>query len=303
MFPDCEHRFCVRHIHNNFKKQFRGKTLKDQLWICAKASYIPAFNKGMEELNRMSPQACEYLRKIDPHHWTRSHFKSQFKCDMLLNNMCECFNSIILEARTRGIITMNELIRTRLMIRIQKKRDSIAKCQTTHCPKILKKLEKSKTLSWAYTTTWSGGHQYQVMGPEGQFVVDNEQKTCTCRRWQLTGIPCPHAISAIYYNKDKPENHLEDCYKVSNFLATYRNIINPTQGRDCWPISDETEMTPPDPVNLKRGKKTKLRRREAGEEPGFNKGKVSRKGLQIKCSICGVIGHNKRFHGSKVIFV
>lgn len=89
---------------------------------------------------------------------------------------------------------------------------------------------------------------------------------------------------------------------MSKFLATYKNIINPTQARDYWPITDETPMTPPDPVNLKRGRKTKLRRRELGEEAGFNNGKVTRKGLKIKCSICGVIGHNRRFHGSQVIF-
>lgn len=43
-----------------------------------------------------------------------------------------------------------------------------------------------------------------------------------------------------------------------------------------------------------------LQRKDKGEELGYTKDKVSRKGLKITCSICGIVGHNKRFHGSQV---
>ena len=59
--------------------------------------------------------------RIPPHHWTRSHFQENPKCDMLLNNLCESFNNVILDARSKGIITMNEMIRTKLMKRIKKR--------------------------------------------------------------------------------------------------------------------------------------------------------------------------------------
>ena len=84
------------------------------------------------------------------------------------------------------------------------------------------------------------------------------------------------------------------------FLETYRHIIHPTQGKDYWPKSDESPMIQSEPVNKKRGRKIMLRKREAGEEVRFIKGKVARKGFKITCSICGVVGHNKRFHGSQV---
>lgn len=85
------------------------------MWKCARASYILAFNKKLDALNMLSPEACDYLKKIDPYCWTMSHFRTQFKCDMLLNIQCEY---IILEARTKGIVTMNEIIRTMLIIKI-----------------------------------------------------------------------------------------------------------------------------------------------------------------------------------------
>lgn len=173
MFPNSEHRYCVRHIHTNYRKHFRGKALKYLVWSCATSTSLPTFEKSMDALNAMSPGAYQYMKNIAPQHWSRSHFQTKFKCDILLNNMCECFNSCILEARVKGIVSMNEMIRTQLMIRIQR-RDVMKNCKTTHCPRILKKLEKFKQLSFLYTSTWSGGAQYQVIGPDGQFVVDKE---------------------------------------------------------------------------------------------------------------------------------
>ena len=74
---------------------------------------------------------------------------------MLLNNLCEWFDSVTLEARTKGIIRMNEIIRTRPISEYKIKRDAMATCEVFHCPKILKNLLKVKALSWFYRT-WSG---------------------------------------------------------------------------------------------------------------------------------------------------
>ena len=65
-------------------------------------------------------------------------------------------------------------------------------------------------------------------------------------------------------------------------------------------MSDESLMTPLELVNKMIGTKTMFRRRKAGVEVGFIKGKVSRKGLKIIYSICGIVDLNKRFHGSQV---
>ncbi|XP_039115829.1 uncharacterized protein LOC120251356 [Dioscorea cayenensis subsp. rotundata] len=57
-------------------------------------------------------------------------------------------------------------------------------------------------------------------------------------------------------------------------------------------------MIPPEPVNKKLSRKTMIRRREADEESrGYTNGKVCKKGVTMKCSVCGIAGHNKRYHG------
>ena len=60
-------------------------------------------------------------------------------------------------------------------------------------------------------------------------------------------------------------------------------------------------MTPPELVNKKKRKEDNAEEKRGSEEVGFNKGKVSKNGLMITCSICGVVGHNKRFYGTQVL--
>ena len=72
----------------------------------------------------------------------------------------------IFKAGVKGTIIMNETVRKKLMIRIQQKRDVMQQCTSIHCPRILKKLEKFKQLSWFYNITWSGD-RYQVLKHEG----------------------------------------------------------------------------------------------------------------------------------------
>lgn len=90
------------------------------MWSGARSSYIPAFNLAIDTLKDMSIEVYTFMKNINPASWSRSHYKTQFKCDMLLNNMCECWNSQILLAGTKDIVNMNEMIRTQLMIKNQK---------------------------------------------------------------------------------------------------------------------------------------------------------------------------------------
>lgn len=47
---------------------------------------------------------------------------------------------------------------------------------------------------------FSGGPRVLVEGPGGPYIVDMSAKTCTCRRWDLTGLPCHHGVVSILGN-------------------------------------------------------------------------------------------------------
>ncbi|KAI5676379.1 hypothetical protein M9H77_07329 [Catharanthus roseus] len=64
LLPKMEHRFCVRHLHNNFKKVHPGNALKHNLWRCAKCCHPNQFMDNMEALKL--PGRPKKLRRREP---------------------------------------------------------------------------------------------------------------------------------------------------------------------------------------------------------------------------------------------
>ncbi|KAH0724833.1 hypothetical protein KY284_000698 [Solanum tuberosum] len=56
------HKFCVRHLYNNFKTEgFGGQALKDVLWKTARATTKAEFLKHMEEMGKLDSKAPEWF--------------------------------------------------------------------------------------------------------------------------------------------------------------------------------------------------------------------------------------------------
>ena len=92
LFPDSEHRFCVRHMWQIFQQLFKGDVLKNQLWKIARSNTLIKFEQHMEELKVMNPDAHNWLDELEPKTWVRAFQSDLQKCDVLLNNNCEVFN-------------------------------------------------------------------------------------------------------------------------------------------------------------------------------------------------------------------
>lgn len=212
LFPGLEHSLCVWHILQNFKKEHRGLALKDRLLAAARASYLNRFVAEMEAMKDLDEDAFKWVQQhTSPKHWSRSHFRTSPKCDILVNNICECFNKVLLSAREKPILGLLENIRFYLMVRMDNKRESMQKFQRSICPKIQKKLEKIKEKSNECIATQAGKMIYKVRCMYGdQFTVDLCNRTCSCRKWDLNGIPCPHVVSAIGQTREELEHFVND---------------------------------------------------------------------------------------------
>ncbi|KAL0362188.1 UNVERIFIED_CONTAM: hypothetical protein Scaly_1174000 [Sesamum calycinum] len=132
LVPDSEHRFCTRHMYQNFKQKFKSVELKEYFWKAASTANKQDFERYMKKIQEIDPKvsedvetASEWLEKVNPEHWVRAFFPVHSKSDILVNNLCESFNSYILEARDKPIISMFEWIRTKLMMRLQQKREGM----------------------------------------------------------------------------------------------------------------------------------------------------------------------------------
>ncbi|KAL0295553.1 UNVERIFIED_CONTAM: hypothetical protein Sangu_3195400, partial [Sesamum angustifolium] len=169
LVPDSEHRFCLRHMYENFKMKFKSQELKEFFWKAASTANKSDFERYMQKINELDPKkkvdvetASEWLRKINLEHWARAFFPLQSKCDILVNNICESFNNYILDARDKPIITMLEWIRTKLMTRLQQKREGMEKYAGNVCPNILKKIKKQQLMARNCFTRWCGRNEFEI---------------------------------------------------------------------------------------------------------------------------------------------
>ncbi|KAJ9560388.1 hypothetical protein OSB04_005548 [Centaurea solstitialis] len=298
VFPSAEHRFCVRHIHDNMKVFGRGKDLKDQVWICAAAATVPEFEQAMKTLKSMSSQAYEWLKQIPLHHWSRAHFTGRSHTNFLLNNICETFNNQLVDARDKPIITCLEYIREYLMKRIGNVNMVIQKSIGPLTPTAARVLESIKKQAMHLTVIWGGGTSYQVDGPWGDKCgVDMKDKTCTCRTWELIGIPCKYAVACIWNMASNgaevgiPELWVHEVYWLDTWKKMYSFHLQPINGPKMWRKVDYPLKVIPPTHHKPVGRPKKKRQKSIAEITEGNK--LKRVGKTVRCVKCNQEGHNK----------
>ncbi|PWA37957.1 transposase, mutator type [Artemisia annua] len=124
-------------------------------------------------------------------------------CGLLLNNICEVFNSQLNDVRDRTIITCLEYIREYLMKRIVVVQQIIEKSVGQLTPTVQAMFDAIKKEATDCVVEWTEASLYKVSVPnEDHCVVNMDRKECGCRKWELTGIPCKHAVAALNYTNE-----------------------------------------------------------------------------------------------------
>nr|XP_028956330.1 uncharacterized protein LOC114824095 [Malus domestica] len=265
VLPTTEHRMCWRHLYNNFKASHPGLALKNTLWALATSNTIPWFDVEMEKMKQQDEKAWIWIQKRPPQNWSRAYFASHFKCDILLNNLCESFNSRILDARDKAILTCLERIMVYIMLRMANRRIAARHWKHPVGPRIFKIIEKNKLGASQCIPMMAGDKKFLVQHMYGaEFVVDLKAKTCSCRRWDLCGIPCPHAISCIFSTDENVYDYTHDCYKQEAYLISYDPIVHPVPSMDQWKKTGLPAIRPP-PYKKQPGRPKMSRTKEVGE--------------------------------------
>nr|KAJ0185193.1 hypothetical protein LSAT_V11C900500550 [Lactuca sativa] len=285
LFPCAEHRFCLRHIHDNMRKIWRTNEYKEHLWNCATATTVPEFNHRMQQFSSYDVEAYNWLKQIPPQHWARSHFTGRAVSDMLLNNLCEVFNSKLIEGRDKPLITCLEYIREYMMKRICNVIKVQKKCVGPLTPSAIKIMEKNVNWASQYTVRWNGSDKYQVQVLNDK--ADNGEEVGELHTYA-------HRV-----------------HWLETWKAAYVYKVEPIKGRAMWPISEcPIKITPP--LHKNQPGRPKKKRRQSAEEKSQKKGdnvasgsgsqshiasrsgKLTRKFIQVTCSKCKIKGHNAR---------
>ncbi|XP_014490334.1 uncharacterized protein LOC106753061 [Vigna radiata var. radiata] len=257
--PGVAQRFCVRHLYANFRKKFLGKNLKKLMWRAALATHPQQWENIMRSIKEVNEDVFRHLMSLPPRFWSRSRFTSTTTCDTLVNNMSEAFNSVLVNTRTKPIITMLEEIKLYMM------------------------------KSWSVHRLFEVRHVSQT---GDNFVVDIDQYSCSCRKWSISGIPCAHALAAMKLLNIDAQQHIPACFTKSAYEEIYSSVIFPINGNNLWEVTEWPDVMPPSKRQMP-GRPKKKRRLEQWELQKSNT-RMSKGGLLKRCGVCREPGHNKK---------
>ncbi|KAF7831776.1 uncharacterized protein G2W53_014109 [Senna tora] len=142
---------------------------------------------------------------------------------------------------------------------------TFSRTQSTNILEALTFSEKAKLESRNYISYMTGDGRFEVENLWKRDVVDLNNQTCTCKVWDLIGIPCGHGVATIYKMRGIPEDYVHLVYRTSTFMNAYTTTIGPVPSEENWPTSNHTKILPPH-YKTAPGRPKKARKR-ATDEP------------------------------------
>ena len=129
----------------------------------------------------------------------------------------------------------------------------------------MESLEQSADIAQWCTVTHNGEGGYETDQGDHTYVVKLNQKTCTCRRYTLSGIPCAHAVCAIRDRRDNPIDYVSSWLSKEMYLKAYEKSIQPIIGMKDWPNDEDKQIRPPHYKKKGLGRPKKARRKNPNE--------------------------------------
>lgn len=178
---------------------WRSGQAKKLMWWCVWATYVEDFEDQLRKLGDIDEEAPKDLVKYTPQTWCSTYFDTLCKSIMVDNNFIESFNAWIFEERNIPVIKMLEEIRLKIMKRFFFNEAKNWKGDfSTPCMKLY---NAYRAVAHGYEVYFNSDIGYEFTEGDDRHTINMKNKRCTCRDWDLSGIPRPHAIKAMLYDK------------------------------------------------------------------------------------------------------
>ncbi|KAJ3683115.1 hypothetical protein LUZ60_013342 [Juncus effusus] len=246
VFPWAEHRLCLQHLFKNYLKKNWGPELEGAFWNITKIFAPIPVERMLKELEQNKPDAYNwFLRNGEGKCWRRSLYNHEIKCNHFTNNCAESFNSKILDVRHPTVYNLVDGIRQKLMTDIFKRHKIGLTWTDPLVPRVMRHLKKEMETIRSYRVKKSLRLRAEVMHEERIWAVDIETRSCSCNDWQVSGVPCSHAISALYDFRLPIEDYVHDFYRVDMYRSCYSYPINPLPDKGSWLSLVPKTLNPP----------------------------------------------------------
>ncbi|XP_024010647.1 uncharacterized protein LOC112086105 [Eutrema salsugineum] len=229
--PLIEHRMCVRHIYMNVKYR-HGKMpeLKTLIWHLAWSYNLAEYKENLKKIEDYDEAVYADVMKMKPETWCRAFYKLGPYCEDVENNSVESFNNSIGKARDKALVPMLETIARLAMVRIAKREAKADGHQGLTTPYVSKYLAEQNEKAKECIVQPSTNKMFLAIVDGCSYRVNLEHWTCTCRKWQITGIPCEHAYEVIIKRGLETQDYVCKWFKTEMWRKLYMDGIVPVRG-------------------------------------------------------------------------
>ncbi|XP_043725055.1 uncharacterized protein LOC122671729 isoform X2 [Telopea speciosissima] len=290
IFENAYHGYCLRYLSEKFKRDLKGKFSHEVMRLMVadfySAAYAPrleGFQRCSESIKGISVEAYNWVIQSAPEHWANVLFGGT-RYNHMTANFGEMFYSWVSEANDLPITQMVDVLRGKMMELIYTRRVESNQWLTRLTPSVEEKLQKETLKARSLEVIFSRGSTFEVRGDSIE-VVDIDHWDCSCKGWQITGLPCSHAIAVFECTGRSPYDYCSRYFTTESYRLTYTESIHPISNIDRLTLKESANTTvtvTPPPTRRPPG-------RPKNKQTGL-KEVVKR---QLQCSRCKSIGHNK----------
>lgn len=290
IFEKCHHSYCLRYLAEKLNKDLKGqfshearRFMINDFYAAAYAPKQETFERSVENMKGISPEAFNWVMQNEPEHWANAFFNGA-RYNHLASNFGQQFYNWMSEAHELPITQMIDVLRGKIMETICSRRAESDQWMTKLTPSKEEMLQKERSVANSFQV-FSQGNTFEVRGESVDFV-DIDHWSCSCKGWQLTGLPCCHAIAVLECVGRNPYDYCSRYFTVENYRLTYAETIHPLPDLDR-PNEGELALpavtvTPP-PTKRPPGR-PKMKPVES----------IDMIKRQLQCSKCKELGHNKK---------
>ncbi|XP_047338400.1 uncharacterized protein LOC124942036 [Impatiens glandulifera] len=225
--------------------KFKTDNYHDEFDMASRAYTVPKFQLHFDKIKTKDPRITVYLEEIRVERWSRAFFPEWFH-----------------------------------------DRREKASNHTEHLSQYYEKyLCEQAEKARFYTVNPLNRFEFHVNDGQHDFQVDLQTRTCTCRVFDLSGLPCKHALAVARSRKTIPYEYCSRFITTKAWCMAYVDTCYPVCDEGSWDIPENIKervcLKPP--IKVKKGRPTTKRRPSQGEP----------RKEQRRCNSCGGRGHNR----------
>ena len=199
IFPNAAHGFCAYHLAKNLKQHCRKRGDVINLYYKATYSYlVEDFDRSMASLKSIHPKVYDELLEVGIQKFSRVHSPRK-RYHMMTTNIAESMNSALLAIRKLPITSIAEFIRDLLQRWFHDRRSNARETPTFLTNDADQHIKDRVLASQRCQVHPIDFSRFKVQDQWKGAIVDLEQRSCSCREWDLDELPCTHAMAVATY--------------------------------------------------------------------------------------------------------